>query len=229
MEICLESKRQEAWLPKYRISFYADDRTGLLATVVLSVLELLPRLSLTFCEFALDFSPLSNVGRQYVLARTVFGKSQRDLATINLTADWWGSRLGAKRIVSYFKDLIWGHRVEFKLRSRFLRHYGIRDVLDFPKLLEILPRRHILFARLDEGRLKKQLRNGGFSTASIAAICQTARQKETDLSATLSYLRRVIGLKNVRRLLVPLATNKLVRQAVEKFAEQWAVAPRRSK
>lgn len=229
MKICLESKRQQPWLAKYRISFYADDRTGLLRTIVLSVLELLPRLTLSFCEIALDFSPLSNVGRRYVLARAVFGKSRRDLAAVNPMADWWGSRLAAKRIVSYSKDSIWGHRVEFKLRSRFLLHYGIHDVLDLPKLLEILPHHHILFARLDEDRLERGLRNSGLNAASITTICETTRQKEADLSAVLSYLRRIVGLKNVRRLLVPLATNRLVRHAVKRFAEQWTIAPRRSK
>lgn len=227
MKICVESKCQGPWLAKYRISFYADDRTGLVAAILLSVLELMPRLHLTFCEFALDFSPLSQVDRAYVLARTVFGKSQRDLTCTNSNADWSGSRRGAKRIVSYFKSSICAHRIEFKLRARFLRNYGIHDVLDLPTLAKILPRRHILFVRLDEIRLQKRLRSNGFSAARMTTILGTVRQKQGDLGAALSYLRKVIDLKNVRRLLVPLATNQLLRQALAKFAADWPKASTR--
>jgi hypothetical protein len=224
MKICIESKKQEPWLADYRISFYADDCTGLVAGLLLSVLELMPRLQLTFCECALDFSPVSQVDRVYVLARTVFGKSRRDLTSTNRNADWWGSRRGAKRIVSYFKSSICGHRVEFKLRARFLRHYGVHDVLDLPKLAKVLPRHHILFVRLDESRLQKRLRTTGLSAARMAVILGTVRQKQCDLFAVLSFLRKVVGLTNVRRLVVPLATNRLVRQAFEQFAAHWPKA-----
>jgi hypothetical protein len=184
MRICVESKRQEAWLAKYRISFYADDRTGLLAAVLFSVLELMPRLQLAFCEFALDFSPLSDVDRSYVRRRTVFGKSRRDVSGANPFGDWWGSRRGAKRIVSYFKAPICGHRIEFKLRARFLRNYAIHNVLDLPKITKILPRHHILFVRVEKCRVEKRLQSSGFGAAEIAKVLDEVRKLENDSSST---------------------------------------------
>jgi hypothetical protein len=221
MKICVESNKQEPWLADYRISFYADDSTGLEAGLLLSVLELMTRTKLTFCEFALDFSPLSQVDRVYVRRRTVFGKSRRDLTSTNPVGEWWGSRRGTKRIVSYFKSSICAHRIEFKLRTRFLRNYGIHDVLDLPKLTKSLSRRHILFVRVEKCRVEKRLQSSGFAAAEIAKVLEEVRKLENDLFAALSYLRRVIGLKNVRRLLIPLSTNRLVRQALEKVAADW--------
>src|SRR5271168_3606392 len=42
MKFLVESDRREAWLPPYRVTLYADDRTGLVPDEVFSVLEVLP-------------------------------------------------------------------------------------------------------------------------------------------------------------------------------------------
>ena len=227
MKFCVESERREGWLAPYSVTLFADDRTGLLSQEVFSILEVLPKIRLTLVEFALDFSPLSTVNRDFVRRWGRFGKSQLDFWNDNPAGDWWGSRHGKKRVKSYFKDQICGHRVELRLRSQFLKHYGVRDVFDFPKFLELFPRHHIFFARLDKQRLIERLESNGISAADVSLVLHSVEQMESDLWMTLSYLRRVIGLKNVQRLLIPLKENTIVRDAIKKFAAEWPATPRR--
>ena len=190
------------------------------------ILEVMLDAKLTMVELAVDFSAVTNVTQNFVLRFGVFGKSKRDLSGDNRIGDWWGARKGGKRTKSYFKHQVFGHRVEFVLKSRFLRHYGIRDVFDFRRFNDLLPRRHILFARLDEQRLIARLRGAGFSGAKTIDILRRVAQKR-DLCAALQYLRRKVGIKNSRRLLVPLHTNKLIQQALTELAAEWPAAPAR--
>ena len=226
MKVCVESERQGGWLAKYRLSLYADDRTGLSGAVVLNILRIIPPVRLVYCEFALDFSILSGIDRTTVLRRTVYGKSQRDLTSTNPMGDWWGARRGAKRVVSYTKDAVWAHRVEFKLRKRFLRGNGIQTLFDLVKLAKILPRRHILFGKLADSLLEKRLRRQGYSTEQVAAAFDQIKKHETDLSRTLRYLRRSLGLANTRRLLTPTKANRFVRDAMAQFVRSWPKALR---
>ena len=87
-------------------------------------------------------------------------------------------------------------RVELELRSRFLRHYKIKDPYDFGKLVGILPKRHIHFARFNEKRLVARLRGMRFSARRVAEILDDVRLLEGDAWATLNYLRRELALKS---------------------------------
>lgn len=221
MKACVESERQGTWLPNYRLTFYADDCMGLDGKAVLAILRTMPSSRLTFCEFALDFSVLSGIDRSRVLSSAVFGKSQRDLNSTNPTGDWWGARRGPKRVVSYYKDSVWAHRVEFKLQKQFLRRNGIHNLFDLVKLAKILPRHHILLGRLDNNLLEKRLRRQGYSSMQVAAAFKQIEKRETDLSRTLRFLRRSLGIANTRRLLIPTKANQLVRYAIAQFVTGW--------
>jgi hypothetical protein len=223
MQFYVESDPREGWLAPYSVTLIADDRTGLLPEEVFAILEVMPTARLTMVELAIDFSPVTNVTRDFVRRFGVFGKSGRDLSSDNPMADWWGAKKGGKRIKSYFKDQVFGHRVEFLLRSRFLRHYGIRDVFDFRRFNDLLPRHHILFARFDELRLIARLRCAGLSSARTTSILRRVAGRRGDLCAALTYLRRRIGIKNSRRLLVPLHMNKLVLQALQEWTAMWPI------
>jgi len=213
MKFCIESERQHGYLAPYSLIF--------------PILNVAPGAKLTMMELACDFSPLSSVTRDFVLRHGVFGKSWRDLSTQNPAGDWWGSRRGAKRSKSYFKDEICGHRLELRMRSRFLNRYGINAVYDTGRFVRILPRRHIYFARLDEQRLIARLRASAFSTEQTLGILRKVNGMKKDLCATLSYLRRQVKLTNVQRLLIPLPENRLVLEALESWAEMWPSAPGR--
>lgn len=229
LKASVEYEPKEPWLAAYAITFYADDRSGLVRDRVLSILAELPPAELKKVEVAVDFAMTTPVDRNYVKRYGLFGKSKRDRKGVNTAGDWWGSRRGGKRVVSYLKDVIAAQRIEFKVRGRFFKQYGIRDILDFAKFAEILPRRHLLFARLDERKLITRLSIMGINAREKLRILREVRQRSGDLCAALDYLRQVVGVKNVRRLLVPLKTNTLVLEAFKRFAAEWAVAPRRLK
>jgi hypothetical protein len=102
MKVLIESERREAWLPPYRVTMYADDRTGLLPTEVFSVLEVLPDFRLTMMELAVDFHPVQ-MNRKFVREQALFGKS-RPVPSVNGT-DYYGTRRGTKRVQAYLKEI----------------------------------------------------------------------------------------------------------------------------
>jgi hypothetical protein len=224
---CVESDRQGGWLAPFAVSLFADDRTGLLPRTVMDILALLPRTRLILIELALDFSLVSHVTRAFTRRHAVFGKSWRDLSRNNPAVDWWGARRGAKRVKSYRKDEVAAHRVEFRVRRRFLNTYGVKDVFDFHRLVEILPHRHILFARLDRQNLIARLRRSGRSEPEILGVLREVAKRDGDLWTALRYLRSQVALKNARRLLVPLPENAMVREALKRWAKEWPRTPRR--
>jgi hypothetical protein len=102
MKFLIESERREAWLPPYRLTLYADDRTGLLPDEVFSVLEVLPDFRLTMMELAFDFAP-KHMDRKFVREHGLFGKS-RPIPSVNGT-DYYGTRRGSKRVQAYSKEI----------------------------------------------------------------------------------------------------------------------------
>jgi hypothetical protein len=102
MKLCVESERRESWLPPYRLTLYADDRTGLLHEEVLGVLEVLADFRMTMVELALDFSPES-MNRKFIREHVLFGKS-RPVASVSGT-DYYGTRMGTKRVQAYIKEI----------------------------------------------------------------------------------------------------------------------------
>lgn len=116
-------------------------------------------------------------------------------------------------------------RVELELRPRFLKLYGIKDPYDFGKLVEILPKRHIHFVRINERKLAARLRRMGFSARRVWEILDDVRLLEGDVWATLNFLRQEIGMKNSQRLLESLRTNGLIVEALKRWAARWPTAP----
>lgn len=165
------------------------------------------------------------MNREYVRRRCLFGKT-RPSPSVKRT-DYWGSRKGTKRVQIYFKKEIDSLRVELDLRPKFLRKFQIEGPEDFYKLVAILPRLHILFARLDEQKLRRQLRNMGLRRNQIEAVESEMKLHEDHLWMALCYLRRVVGLKNAHRVLIPIRRNKVIRRALEEWAAQWPVGPKR--
>ena len=102
MKFLLESERREPWLPPYRLTLYADDRSGLLSDEVFGVLEALPDFRMTMMELAFDFAP-NHMDRKFVREHGLFGKS-RPVAPED-TTDYWGTRRGSKRVQSYLKKV----------------------------------------------------------------------------------------------------------------------------
>ena len=221
MKFYAESSPTNGYVAAASATLIADDQTGLLPDEVAPILSVIRKPHLTMVELAIDFSPLTRVNRRFVRRYGLFGKLHRDLETNNPIGDWWGARRGAKRVKSYFKDEVGGHRVESVLRSRFLNHCGIRSVRDFPRLVQLLPQHHIWFARLDEQRLIKRLRANRVSASETIRAVRRVHELENDLGNVLEYLRGSLAMKNTRRLLVPLRQNRLVRDALREWGALW--------
>jgi hypothetical protein len=102
MKVLVESERREGWLPPYRVTLYADDRTGLLPDQVFGVLEVLPDFRMTMLELAFDFAP-EQMNRRFVREHALFGKS-RPVPSVNGT-DYYGTRRGSKRVQVYCKKI----------------------------------------------------------------------------------------------------------------------------
>jgi hypothetical protein len=225
MKVSVESEPREKWLDPFAVTMFADDRTGLLPEDIFPILELMPTARLTLIELAFDFSFASGVTRRYVRARAVFGKSHRDRSGSNPNVDCWGIRRSGKRVKSYHKAEVAGHRVEFRMRPKFLHPHDIHDVFDFWRFAELLPGKHLLFARVDEQKLTAQLQRNKRRKKNANDILQKAKALDGDLTAQLTFLRRAARLKNVRRLLVPLKANRLVREALKEWVATWPKAP----
>jgi hypothetical protein len=101
MKLLVESARREAWLPPYRLTLYADDRTGLLPSEVFAVLEVLPDFRLSLLELAFDFDS-EQMDRKFVRNHGLFGKSRP--ARPEGETDYWGTRRGSKRVQAYVKE-----------------------------------------------------------------------------------------------------------------------------
>jgi hypothetical protein len=208
-----------------KIALIARDESGLEWTDVRSVLEILPNVRLVMAELGFDFGFASGVDGEYVRAHALFGKSRKKNVAALCGWDSWGSRRGTKFVRSYYKEELGVRRVELQLNRGFLLRHGIRDVFDFEKLVNILPRHHLLFARLDEARALQQLTNVGHGAGGINRILEMVRLLDGDLLAQLSVLRKRGRLINARRVLVPLKKNQLVKDALREWAATWPKAP----
>lgn len=221
------TERRLPTIAECKVTMIARDETGLQPKDAFAVLELLPDVKLVMVELAFDFGSSSGVDGAYVRKHALFGKSRRNQISAHRCYDTWGTRRGAKFIRSYYKGEIGVHRVELQLNRRFLRRHGIKDVFDFHRLVEVLPVRHLLLAKLDEGRVRQQLKNAGHTVSECRRIMERVRESEGDLLAQFGVSRKRGGLRNVRRLLVPMEANELVGKALRRWARQWPKSPNR--
>jgi hypothetical protein len=226
MKFCIHSEPLDYWLAPYRLTLYADDQSGLLPTELFSILEVMPKATLLMVELAFDFSPLTGVTGEFVRRYGIFGKAHRDRKTKNRSGMWWGAKKGGKRIKSYFKEPVFGHRVEFRMGMRFLKARGVETVFDFWKFEQALPKKYIWFARLDQRRMMRQLALH-HTVEEALRFLRLVNAKDGDLEAQMTILRRDAGLENTRRLVVPLRTNQLVREALRDWAKAWPKTPAR--
>jgi hypothetical protein len=220
MKFCIESWPRVGWIAPYRVTLYADDATGLSPEEVFGVLELLlGGFKLTLVEIAFDFEG-TLVDRKFVRRFGLFGRSRP--TPPGTKADYWGTRKGAKFVKCYSKSEIGKFRLELELRARFLRRHRIKDPYDFQNLAQLLPHRHIWFAKIDDLKLIDHLRRRGVIGEEVISICQRLDPLKRHIHAALSHLRRNVRLNNVRRVLTPLRANRLVREALAKWSANWA-------
>jgi len=209
-----------------KVTLIARDEVGLEPKDVLSVLELLPGAKVVLVEIAFDFGYSAGVDGAWVRSHSLFGKARRNQVGIRRGWDAWGSRRGAKFVRSYYKKELKIHRLELQLNRKFLRCFGIKDIFDFRRLMSILPVNHLLFAEIDNAKLLHHLRMGGHWGSEFWQILERVADGSGDLLLQCAVLRKRGGLKNVRRVLIPLEENHLIVNALQKWAAQWPDKPR---
>jgi hypothetical protein len=152
MMLLIESEPTKHWLRwPFRITFIADDATGLLPAQLFRILEVLPGLRLLMLEIAFDFA--GELTRREILQRVLFAKARPAKSDKEVLR--WGNR-HSKMAKVYFKPEIGCWRFELELNSRFLNKYRIVDPYDFPRLAEILTS-HISFQTINLQRLMRRL------------------------------------------------------------------------
>jgi hypothetical protein len=216
------SQRLFTHLPNFRICFYPDDWRGLRWEQLGPVLEFAEYPKIVRLEVAFDFGPKSGIDSAFVRQHAIFGKCEPTSVMVQQNQDNWGQRGGTIFARSYFKEQIGAHRVELQLNNRYLRRHHLDWISDFPRLVNLLPNRQIFIASIDEQRLITWLRNRlGKSPDETLQILKNLHALEGNLIEALEYLRQDEHLANTRRLLIPLDTNKLVLQALKRWAKKW--------
>jgi hypothetical protein len=153
MMLLLESEPTKHFIRwPFRITFIADDATGLLPAQLFRVLEVIPGLRLLMVEIAFDFA--GELTRREILQRVLFGKSRPTKSDKQVLR--WGNR-HSKLAKVYWKPEIGSWRFELELHSNFLNKHQIVDPYDFPRLAEIL-KSHISFQTINLQKLTKWLR-----------------------------------------------------------------------
>jgi hypothetical protein len=220
-EIAIQSHPTNGYAAGFRIVIVPDGSGGLQWADFQTIANVLPNFKFVVVECAWDFPLMSKVDVQYVQKTAIFGKSRPRIVGINPRHDTWGSRKGVKLVRSYVNFQTGIHRVELEVHARLLRTCRVNGPTDFPRLVEILLEKHILFARLDRGKLVAWLQRDGYTDRQVHDILGQVKDKSDNLWETLSYLRRRVHLKNVQRLLVPVDTQRAVRKAADEWIANW--------
>jgi|SRR5580700_675836 hypothetical protein len=218
----VETGPSKPCFPRCRAVIEPNDITGLQPQGLASIVERLTNPKLQLVELALDFPADTMVDTEFIENYATFGKSKPRRVGQMPAYDSWGSRKGSKLVKSYFKGEIFAHRVELEFHAPDIEKYGIDSWSDFAKFATVIPERHISFGRMDHKALAERLRGDGFSPMEIRQIQQRVRNLEWNLGAAMNYLRGDVGLTNATRLLTSLTdVNRVVREALEKWAADW--------
>jgi hypothetical protein len=221
-KVSVEHKPAKPCYPPCRVVIEPRDSIGLQPADLAAILECLREPKIQLVEVAFDFPADSVVDTEFIENYAVFGKSDPCRVGQVPAYDSWGSRKNSKFVKSYYKGEIFAHRLEIESHAPDLEKYGIVGVADFPKFAVVLPKHQIFFGRIDHSALTIRLFNAGLPAEKVREIQHRVRNLEWNLCAALNYLRREVGLTNVRRNLIELGdVNKVVRDAIEKWAEDW--------
>ena len=128
----------------------------------------------------------------------------------------YGGRKTSKLVRCYWKEKLGVFRVEVELHSKLLRNISTLD--DFLDLPDIVYPQHLHFVEFDWERLEQHLSSRPAEESS--RIMAGAKRRAPSLRRVRVYLDRH-GIVNVHRFLVPLAINKDVRRALDRWARHF--------
>jgi hypothetical protein len=217
-QIFLQYARQAGWLPEWKVTIVGDDRYGLSRKEIEVVLLHCRAYRICLVELALDFSPRSAVTSTFVKRHARFGKSRRRAKGKKGRVLYFGGRKSDKLIRCYRKHGLEVFRVELELHSNLLRREHIATLNDFLGLPAVICPKHLQFVAVAWNRLRRHLKRklGKRSDAVFTA----ARQRASSIRRVQRYLRRK-GVSNAHRFLVPLAINKDVTGALNRWEREF--------
>lgn len=130
----------------------------------------------------------------------------------------YGGRKTGKLVRCYEKPKLGVFRTEVELHSGILRRNDISTLDDFLCLPDVVYPTHLQFVEFDWGRLEQHL--NAKSSSNGRRIIAGAKRRADSLRRVRRYLNRK-GVVNIHRFLVPLAMNKQVRRALDRWARHF--------
>ncbi len=215
-KIFWQYQRLKGWLKPWKITIVADDKTGLFYEQVQHVLKHCRYYRFLIVEIAVDFRPSAGIDKRFVREHGNFGKSRRLAKRRKTKAVKYGSRKTGKFVRCYPKKTLGVFRVELELHSRLLRDISTLD--DFLYLPDAVYPKHLQFVEFDWSRLEQFLRTR--LPGECSRIIAGARRRSPSLQRVRRYLSRN-GVVNIHRFLVPLAMNKEVSRALNRWARHF--------
>jgi hypothetical protein len=203
---------RQGWLARWKITLVADDHAGLRFQELDAVLRHCKYWRFLLIEVAIDFSPSTGVNKKFVRRHAVFGKSQRATRKKGWGVLYWGSRKSEKFVRCYKKRQLKSYRVEVELHSPLLRGHQINRLDDFDYVAEVIYPQHFRFVDVNWDRLKRHLNGKHHGRALVAG----AKKRAPSLSRLRYYLRRK-GITNFHRFLTPLAINRKIDRAFDRW------------
>jgi hypothetical protein len=217
-EIAWQYQRRRGWVKPWRITWVAEDRTGIPPTDVLRILKRCEYFRFLLVELAFDFSPGSGINRTFVKRHGQFGKSRRRFDRGGPGQVRYGSRKSGKLVRSYWKKEVNAFRIEIELHSRLLSKGKHKKEQNY-NLLEvpgrILPsgvRNHVRFVHFRWKALKRHL-TSRFGPQGMEIYERARAKASVSLRSATRFLRRQ-RVNNVHRFLAPMLINKAIDEAL---------------
>jgi hypothetical protein len=220
-EVSWQYQRNRGWVKPWRITWVADDRTGIRPIDVLRILKRCNFFRFLLVELAFDFDPALGINRTFVKRHGHFGKSRRRTDLGGPGQLRYGARKSGKLIRCYWKQQVNAFRVELELHSRLLskgrrkkeQNFNFRNVPD--RILPSVCPDHIQFVRFRWEALAKYLTRR-FGQQGMDILEQARAKARVSLRSATRFLRRK-RVNNVHRFLVPMRINKAIRAALTKW------------
>jgi hypothetical protein len=130
----------------------------------------------------------------------------------------YGGRKSAKLVRCYWKEEKGAYRIEVELHPGILDENGVVDVQHITNAARAIYPKHFHFADMDWEKLrlylaKRNSRNG-------PAIFEKALKRAKSLRRVTKYLRGE-DVPNVHRFLKPLAINRKIEEALDRWARHF--------
>jgi hypothetical protein len=219
--IAWQYQRRRGWVKPWRITWVADDRTGIRPIDVLRILKRCNFFRFLLVEVAFDFNPALAINRTFVKRHGHFGKSRRRTDLGGPGQLRYGARKSGKLIRCYWKQQVNAFRVELELHSRLLskgrlkkkQNFNFEDVPD--RILPNIFPNHFQFVRFRWEVLAKYLTRR-FKQQGIDILEEARAKARVSLRSATRFLRRK-RVNNVHRFLVPMHINQAIHAALTRW------------